>query len=409
MYGHAAGLIKTDFYEAFGDGTPDIFSTADKAIYSTERKRIANIFSMQSVLGFEPGVRKHILGLSEQWDMRCDSAAQGVSGANWKAKNGKAITDCCAQFDFIAFDIIGDLALGSSFGLVRTQRDAAPMALSRYTTENAETKAVGIPVAGTLIRGDNTAMTLGVYPLWIQKILRLAPWHLPGTFALGRLFKLAVAAINDRLRRDKAGYEKDGVDIIDKLLRAREADGSGISRSELITEVLTIIVAGGDTTSKRVSLTIYQRKLQEELDKHIPLDKPDETSDIIARYEDIKNLPDLNACIKEIHRLQSVVGTGLPRVVPPGKTFTFGGQTFKSGSVISVPSFTTNRSKIWGHDADESRPDRWLEDGAGTLNKYPVPFSVGASHPIPSLRSGEIELNQGKLRIIESEVSSKLN
>jgi benzoate 4-monooxygenase len=64
-------------------------------------------------------------------------------------------------------------------------------------------------------------------------------------------------------------------------------------------------------------------------------------------------------------------------VVPQGKTFTFRDQTFKAGSVVSVPSFTTNRSKIWGQDADEFRPERWLEDGAGVLNKYLVPFSMG--------------------------------
>ncbi|CAE6466959.1 unnamed protein product [Rhizoctonia solani] len=385
VYGQAGGLLKTEFYEAFGDSTPDIFSTTDKAIHTIKRKRVANVFSMQSVLAFEPRVRKHILELCEQWDMRCDSATRGVSGANWKAKDGKAIIDCCAQFAFIAFDIIGDLAVGSSFGLVRNQRDAAPMALSRDVTENAETKTVEISVAGTLARSGKTAMALGVYPLWVQKILRLAPWHLSGTFALGRLIKLTVAAVNDRLRRDKAGNEKEGLDIIDKLFQVREADGSGIPRSELVAEVLTIIVAGGDTTSNTLSGLCYslamhpqyQRKLQEELDAHIPLDKSDGDSDIVAQYKDIKNLPYLNACIKEIHRLQSVVGTGLPRVVPPGKTFTFRGQTFKAGSVISVPSFTTNRSKIWGYDVDDFRPERWLEDGAGVLNKYLVPFSVG--------------------------------
>jgi benzoate 4-monooxygenase len=122
----------------------------------------------------------------------------------------------------------------------------------------------------------------------------------------------------------------------------------------------------------------YQHKLQEELDAHIPIDPSEDPSDLVARYESVKGLPYLNACIKETHRLQSVIGTGLPRVVPPGKTLTFRDQTFKAGSVVSVPSFTTNRSKIWGQDADEFRPERWLKHEAEALNKYLVPFSVGS-------------------------------
>ncbi|CAE6430165.1 unnamed protein product [Rhizoctonia solani] len=388
VYGHSSGLLKAGFYDIFVTGAHNVFNTTDRTIHTIKRKRVAHIFSMQSVLAFEPRVRKHILELCNQWDIRCDSAARGISGVNWKARDGKAIIDGCAQFAFLAFDIIGDLAVGLSFGLIRTQRDVVPMALSRTVTENAEAKTTEIPVASTIARTGKLVMALGGYPLWIQKVLQLAPWYITGTIAQWNLFKLAVAAVNDRLRRDKAGnFEKDGIDIIDKLLQVKDEDGSDMPRPELTSEVLALFIAGGDTTSNTLSGLCYnlaihpecQQKLQKELDTHIPLalEKSDDPLDIVARYEDIKHLPYLNACIKEIHRFQSVVGTGLPRVVPPGKTFTFRGETFKAGSVISVPSFTTNRSKIWGHDADEFRPERWLEDDAGALNKYLVPFSVG--------------------------------
>ncbi|KAG8705238.1 hypothetical protein FRC11_009212, partial [Ceratobasidium sp. 423] len=94
-------------------------------------------------------------------------------------------------------------------------------------------------------------------------------------------------------------------------------------------------------------------------------------------YEQIKNLPYLNACVKEALRIHSTIGTGLPRVVPTGRALAVAGQTFKAGSVISVPSYTTNRSSVWGSDASEFRPERWLDENAGSLNKYFVPFSLG--------------------------------
>ncbi|CEL58412.1 Benzoate 4-monooxygenase OS=Aspergillus niger GN=bphA PE=1 SV=1 [Rhizoctonia solani AG-1 IB] len=300
VYGHSSGLLKTDFYHGFTRGIPNSFNTTSKAIHTTKRKRIANIFSMKSVLEFEPRVRKHVLGLCQQLDIRCDAAARGTSGVNWDVKNGKAIIDCCAQFAFLAFDIIGDLAVGSSFGLVRTQRDVVSMALSQDLTEAVGAKTAETSVSGTLKRGGIMVMTVGVYPLWAQRILRLAPWNLGGTFALGRLFQLAVAAVNDRIRREKDSFDdKEGVDIVDKLLPALRASESDMSEADFIVEVMGIIVAGGDTTSNTLSglcyqLAIhpqYQHRLQEELDAHIPIDRSEDSLNLVTRYESVKGLP----------------------------------------------------------------------------------------------------------------------
>ncbi|CEL62708.1 hypothetical protein RSOLAG1IB_05065 [Rhizoctonia solani AG-1 IB] len=156
-----------------------------------------------------------------------------------------------AEFAFLAFDIIGDLAVGSSFGLIRTQRDAVSMAFSQDLTEAMGAKTAETSVSGTLKRTDSMVMAVGVYPLWVQRILRLAPWNLGGTFALGRLFRLAVAAVNDRLRRDKnIFHDKEDTDIIDKLLPALHDTESDMSEAEFIAEIMGLIVAGGDTTSK---------------------------------------------------------------------------------------------------------------------------------------------------------------
>ncbi|CCO37383.1 Benzoate 4-monooxygenase [Rhizoctonia solani AG-1 IB] len=124
-------------------------------------------------------------------------------------------------------------------------------------------------------------------------------------------------------------------------------------------------------------------KLQEELDSiNVEWTETDgldggKLNSAIPRFEQIKNLPYLNACIKETLRLYSTVGAGLPRVVPEGKTLTVSGQTFNAGSTVSVPSYCTNRSSVWGPDAGVYRPERWLEEGASSLNKYFAAFSFG--------------------------------
>ncbi|CAE6406275.1 unnamed protein product [Rhizoctonia solani] len=390
VYGHSNGLLKSEFYDAFkSDAMGDVFNTRDKAAHTMKRKRIANIFSPQNVLAFEPRVRRHIERFCAQLDMRCEQALKGASGFNWGAKDGRAMLNCCPQFSYISFDIISDLALGVPFGLIEAQKDSTP-ALSLVSGKNVQ----NLPVIDLIAKGGAGAHALGSYPPWVQKLLLFGtPWHIPD-FIIRRDFRnIAKAAVNTRVDKAEEGpeYEKRGVDLLDKLFEVKNADGSPLTRDEIDSEALVTIGAGSDTTSNSLSALCYyiasnpqiQQRLHEELDSvHASVDMAEldqtKSSYEIVGFEHIKNLPYLNACVKEALRLYSTVGTGLPRVVPIGKTLTIAGETFNEGSVISVPSYSTNRSNVWGADPEMYRPERWLEDEAGSLNKYFVPFSTGS-------------------------------
>ncbi|CAE6412952.1 unnamed protein product [Rhizoctonia solani] len=399
VYGHGSGLLKSEFYHMFQNGPKrDVFNTSDKAEHSKKRKRLANIFSSQNVVAFEPRVRSHIRQLCAQWDLRCKEAAGGASGVNWVARNGQAVINVCAQFSYLAFDIIGDLALGSPFGLIQAQKDSSLAIESIDEAGEPQRGTVEIPVVKTIASGGATVMAVGVFPAWTHKFLQFLPWNIVGLFDKLNFFKLATTSVDARLKRGPRKDTENGkqsIDLIDKLLEVKNENGDPLSVNELYAEAVLLLIAGSDTTSNTLSSLCYhlaihpkvQRELQAELDQHIPYNSSDGSGnkegliippcDAVVQYEHIKNLPYLNACVKEALRIHSTVGTGLPRVVPPGKTITVAGQTFKAGSVISVPSYTTNRSNVWGNDAGEFRPERWLDDSAGVFNKYFVPFSVG--------------------------------
>lgn len=67
---------------------------------------------------------------------------------------------------------------------------------------------------------------------------------------------------------------------------------------------------------------------------------------------------------------------GLPRVAPKGG-LTIGGVFFPEGTVLSVNPYVIMRSKeIWGPDADEFNPDRWLGPDAASLEKHFCPVSA---------------------------------
>ncbi|CAE6412062.1 unnamed protein product [Rhizoctonia solani] len=399
VYGH--GLPKSDFYHVFQNGSKkDLFNTLDKSEHSIKRKRLAPIFSAHNTLTFEPRVRSHIRQLCAQWDLRCNEASKGVSGINWTARNGQAAIDICAQFSYIAFDIIGDLALGSPFGLIQAQKDSSLAIESFDASGEPQRGSLEIPVIKTIVDGGVVGMSVGVFPPWAHRLLLLLPWNLSGFFHKLNFFKLTTTCVDAKLKRGPRDDIVDGkrsIDLLDKLLEVRDEDGDPLTVDELYAEAVLLLIAGSDTTSNTLSSLCYhlaihpevQRRLQAELDQHVPFDSSDEPTgktkrdliippyESVAEYDDVKNLPYLNACVKEALRIHAPVATGLPRVVPPGKTVTLAGQTFKPGSVISVPSYSTNRSSVWGNDAEEFRPERWLDDESSSLNKYFVPFSVG--------------------------------
>ena len=90
------------------------------------------------------------------------------------------------------------------------------------------------------------------------------------------------------------------------------------------------------TILREMSFNIRYEKLVQELDSRLPsLDSPDE----IAKFDQVKDFPYLNAVISEVLRYRPTSALGLPRLVPKGGA-TVSGEFFKEGTVLSVPSCT---------------------------------------------------------------------
>ena len=100
----------------------------------------------------------------------------------------------------------------------------------------------------------------------------------------------------------------------------------------------------------------------------------------VAPYEAVKDLPYLEAVINEGQRMHSTIGAGLPREVPAGGA-TILGHHFKEGTTLSVPIYRLHRDEsIWGPDAAEFRPERWLEaspERKKMMMDAFAPFSIG--------------------------------
>ncbi|KAJ4304799.1 hypothetical protein N0V90_000327 [Kalmusia sp. IMI 367209] len=296
------------------------------------------------------------------------------------ARDGYARMNMMPWCTFLAFDIIGDLAFGTPFGMVERGRDECESILPGKPM-------VYIPGAETLNRRGEVSSTIGLLPA-IRPFARYLPdpFFWKGLSSVKHLHGMAEAAVAKRLVASEKGFQSTGKrhDILEMLLQSKDANGNPMSRTELVSEALTQLIAGSDTVSNTACACVYwilegERRnpgtvvsqLQAELDTAIPGD------DGIASHKEVVNLPFLRRCINEAMRLHSTSAIGLPRIVTTKYGLEYDENHFPQGTVLSVPSFTIHHDPdIWGADVEEFKPERWTKLSPQQKTSF-NPFSYG--------------------------------
>jgi len=262
---------------------------------------------------------------------------------------------------------------------VASSTKAALDAIARSSDgEQSDIQTEEIPVIETLSSRADALACLAFLPKRWQRLVGRLPQFRRGVDAAPKLAGLSIAAVARRLAQPEAKE-----DMLRRLLEARDDDGKPMGPEELSAESFLLIIAGADTVANTsCAITYYvsrdqrvQAKLQAELDEALAT-----VDDAVAPYDTVKDLPYLDAVINEGLRVHSTIGAGLPRIVPAGG-LTVLGERFKEGTWVSVPTYTTQRNKaVWGQNADEFYPERWIgADGEAKkeMMRAFAPFSLG--------------------------------
>jgi len=273
VYGHGNGALKSQFYDAFVSIHRGVFNTRDRAEHARKRKIVSHVFSQKSVVEFEPHIHLYISSFIKQWDRLYDGALHGGSGPEgegWRGEKGYLWLDClpCTYLspshvsylclispgvNYLAFDIVGDLAFGAPFGMISDARDTAQVpknqadVMRAYGDKDAQVESIEIPAVKILNGRGEYSMAMGVLPGYWRPFARLIPWYRRGSADVKALAGIAIMAVMKRFRTPT-----DRVDLLNKLQEGRDSNGNPMGREELTAEALTLLIAGSDTTSKSV-------------------------------------------------------------------------------------------------------------------------------------------------------------
>lgn len=136
-----------------------------------------------------------------------------------------------------------------------------------------------------------------------------------------------------------------------------------------------------DTTGATLANAFYYlatnpsvyKQLQRHLDTLFPDDRESFT------YEQIRDIPYVEAIMRETLRLKPAVPSGPPRVTPPGGLQV--DEVWIPGDVnIIVPQYVLQRDDRNFVDADKFMPERWLAENKGKMilnEEAYFPFQIG--------------------------------
>jgi cytochrome P450 family 110 len=218
----------------------------------------------------------------------------------------------------------------------------------------------GVEDAAPLRELDETLATLLerlANPIWLLRPMQrdLGPLSPGGRLArlLERVDALIHALIRERRAEDRTGRE----DILTMLLEARHEDGSPMSDVELRDELVTLLVAGHETTATSLAWTFHRL-----------LDAPDVLREAVAEVDRV--FPDghvdpdrvgelryLDAVIKETLRTNPVVPLVGRRLQAPMR---FHHLELPRGVVVVPAIYSTHHNpRVWP-DPERFDPSRFL-------------------------------------------------
>jgi len=177
-------------------------------------------------------------------------------------------------------------------------------------------------------------------------------------------------------RRDAPDLEERD-DVLSLLLLARDEDGQPLSDGELRDELVTLLVAGHETTATGLAWTF-------DLLLHHPAVLARLRDDVAAGGEEY-----LDAVVKESLRVRPVV-PGIGRVVR-GEPFELGGYTIPPGTEINPSIAVTHRRADRYPAPRDFRPERFLGPDAPDTYTW-IPFGggtrrcLGASFALQEMR-----------------------
>jgi cytochrome P450 len=210
----------------------------------------------------------------------------------------------------------------------------------------------------------------------LRSIVRFPPWVPTPANRKVRQAIRDLDAIVYRIIETRRASGEDRGDVLSMLLHAQDADdGSRMSDTQVRDEVMTMFLAGHETTAVALSWTWYLLARNPRVEAALT----DELLTVLGdRPPTVADLPRL--------RYTEMVITESMRLYPPAyalsrqaiRPIEIAGVPIPAGNSVVMPTWVVQRDPRWFEEPEEFRPERWADDLAKRLPRFAyTPFGGG--------------------------------
>lgn len=197
----------------------------------------------------------------------------------------------------------------------------------------------------------------------------------PTTFRFREAVRQLDAVILEAVAQRRAGGPEHE-DLLSRFLNTRDEDGSGMSDKQLRDEMMTLLLAGHETTAVALSFCFYLLAKHPEVDARLAAELKDVLGEEPPSALHIPRLRYTEWVIKEAMRLFPPVPVVAREAIADCE---IGGYRVPRGAQVALCQWVTHRDRRWfGADADKFRPERWDNDFARQIPRCAYfPFADG--------------------------------
>ncbi|KAH8594380.1 cytochrome P450 [Bisporella sp. PMI_857] len=334
-------LRKHTWYKIFA--MPDsswhnMMAELDPQKFGVMAKKVSGGYTSTNILRSELEIDHAIEILKSQID-RLDDQGESVALDKW--------------FTFFAFDLVGQMTFSKPFGFLEQGKDVENCIATSHRL---------VPYLAMMAYFHMIHEILSPLLVWLD----IQPMR--------HVMDTTIQAVNAREKSDRVAW-----DMIEQW--KNQKSGEPLTQRELLAAANANIAAGGEGIGTQSQALVYlllknpdclqrlYRELNEAALNH-QVSSP-------VQYSEALELPYFQACMKEAYRFHPVSATPYPRVAPK-EGIEIAGRFFPSGTVISVSPWALHRDqRIFGADADNFNPDRWLTSNSKELERSLVTFGAG--------------------------------
>ena len=216
---------------------------------------------------------------------------------------------------------------------------------------------------------------VGSSPLLLIRWLQINLGPLTSWQRVGKLSREIDTVLYEQIAQRKAAAQNGRTDIMAMLIEARDEDGRPMSDQELRDEMITMLLAGHETTATSLSWVVHRLLQNPAVLEKVRAERQRVIGDGPIQAEHVSELEYLDATIKETARLNPIVPAVVRYLEQPTQ---IGAYEIPADCVAAPCIYLTHRRPELWPEPETFNPDRFVGKRVDPYTFFP--FGGGVRH-----------------------------